>query len=553
METRANFVAIGAFVLAVIFAGFGFVYWLSTSRDTGKRSEVVIVFDGAVTGLGVGGPVLFNGIKIGEVSKLSLDPQNPARVLALARVDNTVPLKVDSKAELGYQGLTGVAHIQLKGGSANAQPLFAGDKTPVIKADLSAFDNLIEGAQTLVKKANSTLDIIQEVTTENREAVANTVKNVEKFSDALAKNSDGVDTFLADVAEAARTVSGLSDRISGFVKEAEGLVASVDREKIAKVVDNAVTVSDSLAAASGDFDQVIADFRKTAEQLSTFGENLNATLAKVDGVVSEIDRESVKTVVANIETLSSKLAARADDIDAFIVEARGSAENINKLTGALADRDGDISAIVTDVRDVAAEAKAFSAKLNTTMDDVKGVIAAVDPEKVKTVVTNVEEFTTTLNGHKGDIDTIMTDARGAVADVKAFTTGLQGNREDVDHIVKSAREFADKMNGVGERVDSLIAKVESMVDADGKGFISEATEAARSIAKAADAFAKRADTIAAGLERFSTRGLQNLDSAISQTRQTLTIIQRTFSDLDRDPSQLIFGGSSTPQYKPRRR
>ncbi len=553
METRANFVAIGAFVLAVIFAGFGFIYWMSTTRDTSSRSELLIAFDGAVTGLGVGGPVLFNGIKVGEVTKLSLDPQNPSRVLALTSVDNTVPLKKDSKAELGYQGLTGAAHIQLKGGTPSAPSLFAGNAIPFIKADMSPFDNLIEGAQTLVEKANTTLDVIEKVAADNRESISKTVRNVEKFSDALAKNSDGVETFLADVAAAARTVSGLSGRIESFVTTAEGLVASVDKDKIAKIVDNAVRVSDSLAAASGDFDQAIADVRNTAKQLSTFGENLNATLAKVDTVVEGVDPQAISDIVANVDILSKKLAGRADDIDAFVVAARGSAENINKLTGTLAERDGDLAAIISDAREISARIKVFSDNANSTLDDVRGLIGAIDRKKIETVVANVENFTTALDRNSNRIDGIVEDAQTAMSDVRNFTAGLKGNREDVDHIMKSARAFADRMNGIGVRVESLVGKVESMVDADGKGFITEATEAARSIAKAADAFAKRADVIAAGLERFSTRGLQNLDNAIGQTQRTLTIIERTFSDLDRDPSRLIFGGPNTPQYRPRRR
>ncbi|PLX37282.1 MAG: hypothetical protein C0606_12385 [Hyphomicrobiales bacterium] len=464
METRANFVAIGAFVLAVLFAGFGFVYWLSNTSDTKSSSEVVIVFDGTVTGLGIGGQVLFNGIKIGDVARMSLNPEDPNKVLVLARVDNTVPLKTDTKAELGYQGLTGVAHIQLKGGSPDAKSLFDTDGTPVIQADMSAFENLIEGAQTLLAKANTTLDAVEKIATENKESISTTVKNVEKFSDALAKNSDGVDTFLADVAEAARTVSGLSGRIESFVEKAESLVTAVDSEKVGKVIDNAVTVSDKLAAASGDVDAVIADIRKAAGDLSAFGENINETLAKVDAIVTDVDRDALKKVVANAEEVSNRIMARADDFDAM-----------------------------------------------------------------------------------------MTNAKGAVDDVRGFTSGLEKNKEDIDSIVKSARQFADRINGTGERLDNLLVKLDDMIDADGKGFITEATEAARSIAKAASAFEKRADNIAAGLERFSTRGLRNVEAVVGQTQRTLSVIERAFSNLERDPSQIIFGGSSTPQYRPRRR
>ena len=123
METRANFVLIGSFTLAVIAAAFGFVLWFQSLHTTKARSPIRIVFEGPAAGLRNGGSVNFNGIRVGEVISVKLD--NPRRVVALAMVENSAPIRKDTLVGLEFQGLTGVAAISLKGGeeAAPAVPL----------------------------------------------------------------------------------------------------------------------------------------------------------------------------------------------------------------------------------------------------------------------------------------------------------------------------------------------------------------------------------------------------------------------------------------------
>ena len=121
METRANYVLIGAFTLAVIAAAFGFVLWFQSLHTTKQRSPLRVVFEGPASGLRNGGSVNFNGIRIGEVVSVKLD--NPRRVVALAMVENKAPIRKDTMVGLEFQGLTGVAAISLKGGEEAAPPV----------------------------------------------------------------------------------------------------------------------------------------------------------------------------------------------------------------------------------------------------------------------------------------------------------------------------------------------------------------------------------------------------------------------------------------------
>ena len=150
METRANFVLIGSFTLAVIAAAFGFVLWFQSLHTTKARSPLRIIFEGPAAGLRNGGSVNFNGIRVGEVISVKLD--NPRRVVALAMVENNAPLRKDTLVGLEFQGLTGVAAISLKGGeeAAPAVPLDE-DGVPVLTADPNALQDVTEAIRgTLV-------------------------------------------------------------------------------------------------------------------------------------------------------------------------------------------------------------------------------------------------------------------------------------------------------------------------------------------------------------------------------------------------------------------
>ena len=119
METKANYALIGAFTLSVIAAAFGFVFWFSGGDKPSNRKVFRIVFSSSVTGLSRGAYVLFNGLRVGEVTKIDL-ADNPSFVYALVELDPRTPVKTDTRARLEYQGLTGVASVALTGGSTTA-------------------------------------------------------------------------------------------------------------------------------------------------------------------------------------------------------------------------------------------------------------------------------------------------------------------------------------------------------------------------------------------------------------------------------------------------
>jgi len=155
METRANNALIGLFTLAVIGAALGFVVWFARLAEGTKVDRYQIVFSGSITGLSVGSSVLFNGIRVGQVDTLDLLPDDPSRVVAIITVKETTPVKVDTRARMEFQGLTGGAYIQLYGGSASSPALEPPPEQQMatIYAERSELQNLVDGARDTVTQA----------------------------------------------------------------------------------------------------------------------------------------------------------------------------------------------------------------------------------------------------------------------------------------------------------------------------------------------------------------------------------------------------------------
>lgn len=186
METRAPFVVVGAFVMAAIIAVFGFVYWLHNTGGLGPRATYRVQFDGAVPGLLVGAAVLFNGIRVGEVTGLALAPDNPRRVDATISVSSAAPVRPDTKVGLDFQGLTGVPVIALEGGVMPKGP----DQMPTLIAEAGAGQSMSQAARDALRKVDSVLS-------ENSEPIRKTIANLETFSDGLARNTGKLDGIMA--------------------------------------------------------------------------------------------------------------------------------------------------------------------------------------------------------------------------------------------------------------------------------------------------------------------------------------------------------------------
>src|SRR5579872_2234139 len=150
METRAPYVIVGAFVLSAIAAVFGFVYWLNNTGGIGKRDTYQVVFNGPVPGLLVGAGVLFNGIRVGEVTSLAITADRPREVRASIAVAQNTPVRADTKVGLDFQGLTGVPVVALEGGEDSSGSL----TNRTLVAEQGAGQSMTQAARDALRKVD---------------------------------------------------------------------------------------------------------------------------------------------------------------------------------------------------------------------------------------------------------------------------------------------------------------------------------------------------------------------------------------------------------------
>ncbi len=315
METRANLVTVGLFVLAVIAAGFGSMFWILRGGEGAQRAVVTVVFPGSVSGLVTGANVTFNGIKVGEVSKLSFAPNNPAEVVAAVTVDAATPIKVDSHVSLGYQGLTGVSFVQIWGGSAQAKAMIElEERDRTMLAERSSVQDILEGAQRVMARVDAAVGTIDQLVKDNSKSVEATIQNARTFSDALAKNADGVEKFMASVAKAGDVLGKVAGKVDTLVEGVDGLVKSVDRAKVTAMVDHA----DAMMA-----------------RLDDASKRVDGILAKVDGLAGSPEGKGVMTQASAFLAEATETAkAIKETARTFQGRADEIAEGMSRLTGA---------------------------------------------------------------------------------------------------------------------------------------------------------------------------------------------------------------------------
>jgi phospholipid/cholesterol/gamma-HCH transport system substrate-binding protein len=257
METRANYVLIGAFTLAVIASAFGFVLWFQSLHTTKARSPLRIVFEGPASGLRNGGSVNFNGIRIGEVVSVKLD--NPRRVVALAMIENSAPIRKDTLVGLEFQGLTGVAAISLKGGeeAAPAVPLDE-DGIPILTADPN-------GLQDVTEAIRSTLQNVNKIVADNQESIKNSLRNLDTFTTSLARNSAKIDDIML--------------KVGGVMTKADDLMLGLDALAGGKDGGELFLAVKSIRELADDFDKrsgaLMTDGRRTLSDISRTMNNID--------------------------------------------------------------------------------------------------------------------------------------------------------------------------------------------------------------------------------------------------------------------------------------
>ncbi len=278
MEDRAKFALIGLFTFAVVAAAFVFIYWIHNAGTSKETRPYLVVFEGSVSGLRVGGPVLFNGIRVGEVTEMRLTDK-PSEVAAVISITPSTPVRSDTSVTLEYAGLTGIASVSLKGATASspAVPPSKNGGLPTLRAGSTAGDMGTAVRETLAKA--------DAIILENQESLRNAIKNLEIFTEALARNGNKIDELIQNGASAMGSINELAVSLKADTSRVAG-----NLDKLTTNLDKQTTMlAENLDKRTAEITEgVLKVTDSTNKQINLVGTDLRRSIGNIDRAVSDL-------------------------------------------------------------------------------------------------------------------------------------------------------------------------------------------------------------------------------------------------------------------------
>ncbi|MBY6347715.1 MCE family protein [Providencia rettgeri] len=219
MEPRAHHVLIGVFTLVVAVAAVLFSLWLAKAGQDAETRDYDIVFLEGVRGLSRGSAVQYNGLRVGEVRQLRLDPNDLQRVRAQVSIQASIPIHEDTQARLALAGITGQSVIELSGGTPNSPLLEAtGDGLPMIVASPSPLAQLMAGGEEMMTQITKLLDNANAfLSAENSKSLSASLEKLETLMGQLSTAGEGVPSLVKELSQASQQATTLLSSTQGLV------------------------------------------------------------------------------------------------------------------------------------------------------------------------------------------------------------------------------------------------------------------------------------------------------------------------------------------------
>ncbi|HEK0909116.1 MlaD family protein [Pseudomonas parafulva] len=296
METRAHHVLIGLVTVLVVAGAMLFGLWLTKSSVDDAFKDYEVVFNEAVSGLSRGSAVQYNGIKVGDVSTLRLDPQDPRRVLARIRLSADTPVKEDTQAKLTLAGVTGNSFIQLSGGTPQSPSLKGKDgQLPVIVASPSPISRLLNDSSDLVTNINLLLHNANQMFSENNiERLSNTLANLEQTTGAFASQKGGIAQAIEQLGQVGKQASATLAETQALMRNANGLLGSEGKQAFGSAEQAMQSLAQSTAAINDllkNNREALDDGAQGLNQLAPAIRELRETLNALKGISRRLEAD----------------------------------------------------------------------------------------------------------------------------------------------------------------------------------------------------------------------------------------------------------------------
>ncbi len=288
METRAHHIIVGLFTLTAGAFALLFALWMSRS---GTDNDVVVydvIFREAVSGLSVGSPVQYSGIRVGEVERLRLDPEDPRQVWARVRISSSAPVKVDTLARLTVLNITGAAGIELSQGLPSSPLLTSDQGVPVIQAEQSSLARLRLNSDELLISITSLLDRAnQMLSEENGQYVTRILSNVEVVTTNLVEQQATLRAGLASLASAGEELNQLLARVDEqFAEHGDPLLTSA-----AETMVNMQRFTQQMTTLMNNNEQALTNGMQSFNELGPAIEDLRGVLSGLNDITARLEED----------------------------------------------------------------------------------------------------------------------------------------------------------------------------------------------------------------------------------------------------------------------
>lgn len=570
METRANYLLIGAFTLLALIGTLGFFVWLASVQIDRQYETYGVLFED-VSGLDPSGDVLFNGISVGKVIGLRIYEEDPSKVFATIEIDSATPISSGTVAQLQSQGVTGVAYISLAGGTPGALPLTAVDGAlPIITSRRSTVQTLVQDAPDLLAEATDLLEQFKAITgPQNQEYVSNILRN-------LDATSGNLDQALNDFSQITETVSDATAQITVFTDRLDDIgaaaVTTLERADAALI-----SAQEAFAAADTALTSSVAPI-ETAERVVTGVEDLmEDQIPEILRQVSETLAQT-NTAIADLQTRSGNAldgyAQTADLLNARLAELEQTMQGANTAFTAVTDAstsfdrlvEGDGTLLVAEARVVLEEARSAISVIETVVqEDVPAVVSDIRTA-VSKASTAVDTVAADLTSFTGQLDPMAGEAQDALASATALLERAQASLELFDKTLEgsqgalSSAETAfdgatrfmntdlgpilSDLSTASERISIAVEDVSADVPAitsDLRDLISRADNVVIDIQQTVAAGAP-------GIRDFTSSGLPELTRLSAEARGLVATLNSLVRRIERDPTR-FFLNDRVPEYR----
>ncbi|MFA5539523.1 MAG: MlaD family protein [Gemmobacter sp.] len=576
METRANYVLIGAFTLAGFAGLLGFLLWFAQTELDRQFAYYEVRFS-SVSGLSRASDVRFAGLPVGQVADVRLAPDGDGTVLVRLEIGRDVPVRTDSIATIESQGVTGVSYVGISPGNRASPRLTAEDGLPEIEAGRSVLQSLSEDAPEIVTEVLRIAQQIGEIVNDdNLSRMQRILNNLESSSENLGQALDdfavvtstvatastdiaaftiqldpiveGVEATLDTVNTTLNSVTALAGRIEISLDEGDAALrsgrAALDAAELFMTGDLPVIVEElttTTASLRGQIDtlgagaqEMIAGFTATGAaataRLTEAQETIAATERAIDRLTGALD--SVDAAAVSFDTLMSGDAAY------FFAEAR---ELVSGAEGAISAlnrvAEADLPAIVADIRAATASASRTVTEVGENLSSATGRIDGIADSAVAALDQAADTFAR-ANDTMAAIDSALTvGERTLEAAERTFVGADRVINEDVGAITADLRAAMARLDGAIARVSDDIPAITADLRA--------------AAGTAQEAFAELGGMVAASgapVRDFAANGLPQFTRLARETRGLIDSLDRIARQIERDPARFLLNRQS-PEFR----